>query len=248
MRSFLPSLALFVFVAPLAVAACGVGTSQTTGPHPTPHEDAGPGPGPDGGPGPGPDGGCDYTDPSPGPECTDCYGNPVAPFCIGGTWQCPEYGCPIELPDAGCENSPPVPCPSGPIGECAPYWTQQCNGNQWTCVEQFPDCDVVSPPPIFDATPPPDDAGPPPDDATTPPGLFSCGNLGCDPATSYCQITTGGTVGSEDAGSTDFYCIPLPSSCASDTPASCACVQAVQGIGCGCVQAQGEVTVTCLIP
>jgi hypothetical protein len=241
MRSISQSFAALVFSAPLALAACGVGTSQSTGTHHAivpPAEDAGPDAAPEA------DGGCgDVT--SPGPECTDCSGNPIGPVCVDGVWQCPLFGCP-----AGCGGSAYVTCPSSP-GPCSPTWAAQCVNNAWTCVEEFPGCDPTDASPIepdaeyFPDGGPPDDA--PFADVTSPPEPFSCGNLGCDPASSYCQISTGGPV-SEDGGNTGFYCIPLPTSCPAGGQASCACIQADQGIGCGCVEAAGDVTVTCEIP
>jgi hypothetical protein len=70
-------------------------------------------------------------------------------------------------------------------------------------------------------------------------------NVGCDPETSYCQITTGGAV--VDGGGFGAQCIPLPTTCSAGE-ATCACVQSLQGIGCACVEQHGDVTVTCEIP
>ena len=213
-------------------------------------------------------GGCVATD-DPGPECTDCNGNPVSPICENGVFQCPAYGCPaqgcdgttptcgldcsgnpvnaycendvwqcqtFECPDAGCADSTPISCPVSP-GGCVPFWTPECIENAWTCVETTPDCPDAS---MDDAS---DDAS---DDAPSPPP-FACGTVGCDPTTTYCQVTTGGPVLEDGGGNGYFYCPPLPSSCTPGAAATCACVQTDDGIGCGCVESGGEVTVTCVI-
>ena len=210
------SFLFFVLSASLA-AACGVGTSQTSHPGgPSPE------PGPDASPEPDPDAGEDANSCLSGVElnCVDCSGNPVPAECVNGSLECPRYGCPIELPDAGC-NGFPIACPA--------FCSSACIKDAWTC-----SCEV------FDAAPEPDafvpDGGPEP--------LFACGDQGCYAATTYCQVTTGGPVVADAA--TGFSCIPLPSTCSAGA-ASCACIQAVQGIGCGCVESGGEVTVTCEI-
>jgi hypothetical protein len=211
---------------PLFAAACGVGASQSHG-----------------GPGPGPtpeDGGVDANNgcsSQPEPVCRDCEGNPVAPTCENGEYGCPLYGCPIPPPpepDGGCNY--PYSCPA--------FCSAICQNDQWSCAcpiwdaspdaPFFPDSDPV------DVWVPQPDAGP---DGEAP--FFACGNQGCETATSYCQVTTGGPV--VDAGPTGFECIALPSTCPVGG-ATCACVQAVQGIGCGCVESGGEVTITCEIP
>jgi hypothetical protein len=240
MRSTLQQVALLTFLAPLGLGACGVGTSQSSGTHHVPVppiEDAGTDAESD------PDGGCvDSTDPVP--ACTDCEGRLIAPVCVAGGWQCPEFGCPAQ-----CGGSEPISCPVSP-GPCSPTWTVQCLDNTWTCVEQVPVCDQLDASDDAPYSPDADypdasvDGGP---DAPPPPPPFSCGNLGCDPTSSYCQITTGGPV-NDDGGATSFYCISLPTSCVPGGAPSCACIQADQGIGCGCVEAGGEVTVTCEIP
>lgn len=246
---------LLALAAPLVVA-CGIGTSQV-----------GPRGGGGGGDDAGPDAGCPSGVPTvacygcnggevaiecvngawscpptdcpaqgctgPEPTCTGCSGETVSPQCVGETWECPVYGCPVEF-DGGCGNPPPDICTTLP--PCAGgYWEPLCNGNgSWTC---NPVC------PINDGGPIIDDAGPP---DVTPRPIFACVSIGCDPEGSYCQITTGGPV-VPDAGGVGAQCIPLPSTCAPGA-ATCACVQAVQGIGCSCVEQHGDVTITCEIP
>jgi hypothetical protein len=211
---------LFFVLSALMAAACGVGTSQSSRPDPTPlptHPATPITPEPD-------DAGVDAEVCSSGIDiqCRDCFGNPVPPECVGGSLQCPLYGCPVELPDAGCTSYPPT-CPVG----C----DSVCDSNQWACTCEGPppdaSVDVFVPPPPFDAQTDP---------------LVACGSLECYSATTYCQVTTGGPA---DAA-TGFECIPLPATCSAGA-ASCACIQAVQGIGCSCVQSGDLVTITCEI-
>jgi hypothetical protein len=223
-----PSFVLIAFISPLLFAACGVGTSQTAGTGPTPGSDSGTKPDNDAGDDADASASCLSGPSNPGPACTGCDGNPVSPECVDGTWQCPIFGCPAEF-DAGCGGSFYPSCPVT-IG-CGPVWTAECVGNQWTCEEQPSEC---GPDASVDVFVPPVEP------------VFACGNAGCDPTTSYCQVVTGGPV-LTDGGSGGFSCIPLPSSCTAGA-ATCACVQAVQGIGCGCVEAVGDVTVTCELP
>ncbi len=260
------SFFLLALVAPVLFAACGVGASQSTPGHSVGEYD------PDGGIHSDPDGGC-ATNTDPGPECTgcngepvspvcqdgqwqcplfgcpveldggscndepepactDCFGNPVAPSCEEGQWLCPVYGCPIEVDASGCGLAPP-PCPAPPQG-CTV--SAECYDGQWSCGTMCLDAgpDVVLPPPY--------DAGPPP------PPPFACGTVGCDPTWSYCQITTGGPRARGRCGGSSFQCIPFPTTCSYGQPITCDCIQKAQGIGCGCVAAGGEVTVTCEIP
>jgi hypothetical protein len=242
---------LFLAVAAPVVIACGMGASQA-GPH-----GGGGGSGSDG----GPDAGCPNSAPSilcygcngstvdlvcidgawecpgpapcpspppcsgPEPSCTGCNGESIGPQCVGDIWQCPVLGCPIEL-DAGCGTPPPDLCTTIPPCDGG-SWELLCTGSSWTC----------------SAVCPASDAGPP--DANPQP-FFSCVDIGCDPQTSYCQLTTGGPV-IDDGGGFGAQCIPLPSTCASGA-ATCACVQATQGVGCSCVEQHGDVTVTCEVP
>jgi hypothetical protein len=225
-RPFFP----FIFVAAGAslLFACGIGASQAGNPdkcppgldcpvHPQPVPDAGVDAQPT----------CEST--APGPVCTGCNGEPISGECFDGVWSCPELGCPIEI-DAGCSGGPVPACPA-PSGSCGPYYQLECVSNQWTCVDVGGACFDAgpdSPIEIYDASPQPP---------------FACGNLGCDPSTSYCQITTGGPV---DAGNTTFACDLLPSACGSG-PATCACIGLI-GQGCACVEQHGDVTLTCELP
>jgi hypothetical protein len=63
----------------------------------------------------------------------------------------------------------------------------------------------------------------------------------CNPATTYCQVTMGGALGSTPS----YACTPLPAACGS-TP-SCTCIA---GVSCGqCTTGAGGIlTATCLAP
>ena len=174
------------------------------------------------------------------PNCYDCNGQLVSALCEGSTWQCPVYGCPIEPVDAGCGDAPPKPC-EGPVPCPGVTWTPVCNGVTWTC-EEFGECIDGGPDASPDAGP---DAQPQPDANPPPQPPFACVDVGCNPETTYCQITTGGAV--VDGGGFGAQCIPLPTTCSAGE-ATCACVQALQGIGCSCIEQHGDVTVTCEIP
>jgi hypothetical protein len=218
----------------LPLVACGNGRSENLGdsdsgvapPHPTPHDDA------------GDDGGCGSSIfNGTSTSCTDPCGNPIPPTCFGGEWQCPDDSDPGEIscsppedagPEGGgctgifvCDQIPP----------CPEVWYEQvCVNDSWAC-QPVGTCGV-------------EDSGPPP-----PPPDFSCGNLACDPSTSYCQITTGGAILEDGGTPTGFSCLPLPSTC-SGIAASCECVESGQELApaCDCVSESGDVIVTCAVP
>jgi hypothetical protein len=232
-RSFFPFI--FVAIGATLVFACGVGESQGG------NHDCPPGAYCPPTPQPGPDAGPDAStcDGIPEPQCPGCDGTTLAAECANGVWGCPSIGCPIQ--DAGCSGEPVPPCPA-PTGPCGPYYEVECVANQWTCVDVGGVCidDGGTDAPIIiddagtDAPIIIDDAGPPP--------AFACGNLGCEPSSSYCEVTTGGPV---DAGSA-FACPLLPTAC-NGGPATCACLGLI-GQGCGCVEQHGDVTLTCELP
>lgn len=231
---------LAISLLPLLVAACGVGVSQSRGGGGTDILDDG-GWEPDSPP--AIDAGHDANTCSsvPGIQCADCEGNFVSGECVNGVYECPTYNCPIHPPDAGC-NGEGVACPA--------FCGVVCENNQWTCI-----CDEDGGPPpdarvfdvgVFDVGVPDvvilEDGNVP--DATS--GFFACGDQFCNGATAYCQVTTGGAA-IDGSVATGYECIPLPNTCAPDS-ASCACVQAVQGIGCDCAASGGDVTITCYVP
>ncbi len=83
------------------------------------------------------------------------------------------------------------------------------------------------------------DAGPG-DASTTDGGLFACGAaLTCDGRTQYCSAV------SPPHSSPNYGCVAVPSACTSDV--TCACF-ATQGLGSGCAESNGDVTVTELEP
>jgi hypothetical protein len=177
----------------------------------------------------------------------DGPGSPIDPICNAeGTWTCPsgpDLYCPP--PDGGgCTGpAPSIWCSDG-CGDS--YLTQAtCSYGSWTCPLLYgPVCIIDAGPydgwPVWDGQV---DANPPP------PPNFACGDLACNPSTSYCTIDTGGPV-QEDGGVGSYYsCNALPTSCDAGA-ASCACVQAYQGVspGCGCVEENGDVIITCAVP
>ncbi len=72
-------------------------------------------------------------------------------------------------------------------------------------------------------------------------GGFACGpDLGCNPATQYCNILIGGPKGVP----TSYSCVDV-----SDVGSRLTCETIPNiGIGCECTEADGEVTVTCTAP
>jgi len=132
--------------------------------------------------------------------------------------------------DAGaCSGpAPDIACSIGCSGE---YGPPECIDGDWQC------------PPVPPCPPPPPDAG---FDA----GTFACGSLSCDPTKTYCQISEGGAALPDGGAKVSVACIPIPATCDDSNTATCACVQALQGVGgCPCKEgAKGQVTVTCQYP
>jgi hypothetical protein len=193
----------------------------------------------------GTDAGC----PGEEPPCdTACPGEPVQNTpaqCVNGIWQCLGYGTVCETEDAGppddasppddggpeCGSSPPPGfyCPAPCSGAWGGY--PSCDEGTWSCniVECIPDGSVL-------------DSDPPP------PGLFACGDIACDPASSYCQIDTGGAVPDGSAYS-GYSCQPLPASCSGVGTCGCALPDAGLGsVSCDCLAQGSDVIVTCTIP
>jgi hypothetical protein len=161
-------------------------------------------------------------------------------FCLDGNWQCPvTLDLPACIEDAGgpdaCSNYPPIACSN--VSPCTGvYQIPACSGGDWYC-EQVGQCE--------DGGQPYWDSGVP----DAPPPSFSCGDLACDPATSYCQINTGGVAQPDGGAGSSYSCLPLPSSCNGLQP-TCDCVEAFNGVSnnCGCVGENGEVIFTCAVP
>ncbi len=222
----------------LLVVACGAqhsalldedsGTVQKGPPPPPPDNDAG---------------GCPSGVPTV--ACTDCAGNPIPIECVDGNWECPAFGCPIQIQDAGydaCSGPNNIACPSPE--NCPGAYIPSCNGGVWTCVWDGEFCDDAG----YDGGYPDGDPIYPDVVLPPPPPLFSCGDVTCNPLTSYCQINTGGAA--DDAGTSFFGCEPLPATC--EFGGSCACVEASSPPGppnaCDCVEQNGDVVVTCVVP
>lgn len=72
-------------------------------------------------------------------------------------------------------------------------------------------------------------------------GGFACGpDIGCNPATQYCNILIGGPKGVPSS----YSCVDV-----SDVGSRLTCETIPNiGIGCECTEADGEVTVTCTAP
>jgi hypothetical protein len=76
---------------------------------------------------------------------------------------------------------------------------------------------------------------------TPPQGMFACGWRFCSKGTTYCELTTGGAIGSPG----QHLCKPIPTSC-GNTP-MCSCIQSSGA--CQCSQsASGDLTVRCFAP
>ena len=225
----------FVVLAPLPLVGCGTGRSELAG------GDAGVDARSDDA------GGCPSNVPTI--ACFGCDGNVVSLECVDGNWECPATPCPPPPPpidDAGADACSSMPLLGCDVPEGCPEnaaWPA-CIDGQWTCAFDGGGCwDAEPPPPPFDAS---DDANDF-DVSPPPPPLFECGDIACDPATTYCQIDTGGAV--DDAGGSQFSCRPLPASCGGT--ATCACAQSGPTLppgACDCVEQGENVIVTCAVP
>ncbi len=210
----------------------------------------------------------------PAPSDLQCFAGTcgsASPVCNSGVWACPAnegLECPAEDDAGGCSgNAPQLYCDVG-CGQSG-WYTAQCIGEQWSCPEfdlplcledagGYDACAYGSPvacagtsscglyPVCADGVWSCSDAGQCEDAA---PPSFSCGDLACDPATSYCQIDTGGPVLTDGGVGSSYQCVPLPQSC-NGIQATCDCAAGgvPTGSGCGCVAENGDVIVTCVVP
>ena len=158
MRSSL--LLAFIILAPLPILACGEGRSELADedsgtPPPDPTSDA------------ELDASCSGSIPTI--ACLDCNGNNIPIECVDGIWQCPMFGCPIQIDDASvnaCSSAPPWAC-DVPEGCPENAYVPTCSYGEWTCTWTGVSCGVQR----FAASP--DDASPPPEDASPlPPGVL----------------------------------------------------------------------------
>jgi hypothetical protein len=183
------------------------------------------------------DGGCEEDIPTA--ACADpCGGGSTGVAqCIDGTWQCPpEDGidCPWDGGPDACSSGAGVAC-SGDTYCTGVYQVPSCENGVWSC-EWAGECEGDGGEP---------DAPEPVDASRT---LFACGDQACDPTTTFCAIVTGGPVNEDGGASSNYYCELLPPSCVQGQPATCQCVQGVQGsggsAGSSCIAENGDVIVT----
>ena len=74
---------------------------------------------------------------------------------------------------------------------------------------------------------------------------FACGpNLRCQGFAQYCDVTTGGALGSGSS----YRCTALPAACMTTPTCACLQTQGVAGSGNCTMAGQGAVTVTLLAP